>query len=544
MGLREEYSSKNLRDFDSVAKQSNKKFWWICKEGHEWEAVMSSRSKGIGCPYCSGKRILPGYNDLFTVRPELKKYWSVNNTIDPSTVGVGKEVKAKWICDKGHEFESLISNRTRGYGCPYCAGKIPILGENDIETLYPEIAKQYDQEKNKTPLEKVNRGSSSKRWWICSEGHSWKSSVANRTKRGDGCPYCSGRYSIPGKTDIATTHPEIAAQWHPDNDKKPQDVPAGSEYRAKWICPINPNHTWESIVNSRTCGTGCSKCWNGVSSQEEEVFEFLKENLPDLEIQQSVRSVIPPKEIDIYIPELQFAIEVNGLFWHTEEMGKDRKYHRSKFLSCQKQGIQLFTIWQDDWRDRPDVVRSMLLHKLGVSQAERVFARGTEVVSVSRERARLFLDAYHIQGFASGTHYLGLAQGDDLVAVMVLKGSSVMYLERYATSKHVVGGQGKLLSWVRKSLEFDQLVTFADLEVSDGRLYEATGWVRDKVLAPDYKYVVDGKRVHKFNYRLKRFHDDPGLRYEDGLTERELALLNNIPRVWDCGKIRYVIDRG
>lgn len=84
------------------------------------------------------------------------------------------------------------------------------------------------------------------------------------------------------------------------------------------------------------------------------------------------------------------------------------------------------------------------------------------------------------------------------------------------------------------------MVTFADHTLSQGGLYLNNGFVAEKVLAPDYSYVVRGKRVHKFNYRLARFKSDPNLKHEEGLTERELALLNRTPRIWDCGKTRYV----
>ena len=86
------------------------------------------------------------------------------------------------------------------------------------------------------------------------------------------------------------------------------------------------------------------------------------------------------------------------------------------------------------------------------------------------------------------------------------------------------------------------IVTFSDHEVSDGGLYQTLGFTLDKELKPDYRYVVDGRRVHKFNYRLKKFRNDPNLEYQEGLSERELALLNGIPRVWDCGKTRWVME--
>lgn len=83
--------------------------------------------------------------------------------------------------------------------------------------------------------------------------------------------------------------------------------------------------------------------------------------------------------------------------------------------------------------------------------------------------------------------------------------------------------------------------TFSDHCVSDGGLYEQNGFVVDKVLPPDYMYVVGNRREHKFRYRLKRFREDPNLVYQDGISERELAKLNGLRRVWDAGKTRWLL---
>lgn len=252
-------------------------------------------------------------------------------------------------------------------------------------------------------------------------------------------------------------------------------------------------------------------------------------------------------ELDIYIPSLNIAIECNGVYWHSEGAGKDRNFHKAKLDACRAAGIQLIQIWEDDWAERQDVVKSMLAHKLGASQARMVYARQTDAVDITATEARVFLNAHHIQGAITGSFYLGLRERGtaELVAVMVLKrqggkASSVLRLERYATSLRLPGGHSKLVSYAERHIEdWTELVTFADLEVSDGSLYEATGWVQDAVLRPDYRYVVGNTRRHKFGYRLARFRDDPDLEYEPGLTERELASLNKLHRVWDSGKIRF-----
>jgi len=167
------------------------------------------------------------------------------------------------------------------------------------------------------------------------------------------------------------------------------------------------------------------------------------------------------------------------------------------------------------------------------------------IVESSYTDSSAFLDAHHIQGSARGSFYLSLLHDGVMVATSVwVKRGSDLVLERYATSVSVRGGMGKLLKAgciEGRQRGAQRVVTFADHGVSDGGLYERLGFVADKVLKPDYAYVVDGDRKHKFNYRLKRFKNDPVLRYVDGLSESQLAELNEIPRVWDCGKTRYVM---
>lgn len=258
------------------------------------------------------------------------------------------------------------------------------------------------------------------------------------------------------------------------------------------------------------------------------------------------KKIIKPKELDIYIPSKKIAIEFNGVYWHSEAQGKDKDYHRNKWLSCKDKGVQLIQVWEDEWTRNPEQIKRMLAHKLGVSAERKVFARRTTVVPVIKTEVEKFLSENHIQGFASGSYYLGLREkaSNELTAVLVLKKEAgtngrVLNIVRYATSANVVGGFTKLLSDAEKTYKPESFITFADHGVSDGGLYENNGFIADKELAPDYMYVVGGERKHKFGYRLKRFESNPDLLWEQGLTERELAKLNGLERIWDAGKTRY-----
>ena len=218
------------------------------------------------------------------------------------------------------------------------------------------------------------------------------------------------------------------------------------------------------------------------------------------------------------------AIEFNGLYWHSEaHVGKD--HHHMKYSLCKERGIQLIQIWEDEWNRNPELVKHMIARKLGVRE-RAIGARRTQLTDLSYRDAKDFLDANHIQGGAAGSSYVGLAdkKTGELVAVGVFKrrkdGSAE--LVRYAATATVHGGLKKMISHLP---------------------YEETGWIKDGELPPDYRYVVNGERVHKFNYRLKRFREDSELECAESLTERELADLNGIPRIWDAGKTRYIYSK-
>ena len=176
-----------------VKPNSHNKVWWKCSKGHEWQATISNRTMGRGCPYCSGKKVLNGYNDLQANNPTLAKEWNYekNNGLAPVNVTSNSNKKVWWRCNKGHEWQAMISSRNKGHGCPYCSGLYVIKGENDLQTVNPSLAKEWNYEKNNesTPSEFL-ANSEKMVWWMCNKGHEWQASIANRNN-GRGCPICN-----------------------------------------------------------------------------------------------------------------------------------------------------------------------------------------------------------------------------------------------------------------------------------------------------------------------------------------------------------------
>lgn len=177
-----------------VTAACKKNIWWIGECGHEWDAYIYNRKKGHGCPYCSGRKVLTGYNDCETTHPELAKQWhpAKNGTLTPRTVAAGTKKKIWWICEKGHEWFAQGSSRVQNHNCPYCSNQKILVGNNDLATTHPELAKDWHPTKNgKLTPQNTGAGSIKSVWWQCVKGHEWRVKVVSRTFFKTGCPQCS-----------------------------------------------------------------------------------------------------------------------------------------------------------------------------------------------------------------------------------------------------------------------------------------------------------------------------------------------------------------
>jgi len=253
---------KNTADPAHLTVGSGQRAWWICDKGHSWEAEVKGRVRGTGCPYCAGKKALLGFNDLETCRPKLAEEWDYEkNRLTPSQVTFGSKKRVWWICDTGHSWEATIGSRSNGSGCPVCVGRTAFAGHNDLHTLRPDLAQEWNYDKNKVPPSQFTVGSSKAVWWLCEKRHSWKTSIANRSnkKTGTGCPYCAGKVAIPGVNDLQTLNTRLAAEWDFEkNEILPSDVTLRSNKEAWWIC--GKGHSWKATVDTRSVGRGCPYC--------------------------------------------------------------------------------------------------------------------------------------------------------------------------------------------------------------------------------------------------------------------------------------------
>lgn len=258
-----------------------KKVWWRCEHGHEWQAAIASRVRGNGCPICGSKTVVAGINDFASQYPNLAKQWhpEKNGALKPDMVTAQSNRVVWWRDELGHEWRAQIASRIRGDGCPICGNKKLLTGFNDLQTRYPEIAKEWDSEKNGTTPDKV-LPTKRKVWWRCPNGHEYQCQIDTRAYQKCGCPVCAGRSVVAGENDLATLYPRLAKQWHPTKNGtlKPTMVTAASNKKVWWRCELG--HEWKAMVVSRSLkGTGCPVCagkivlvgFNDLASQEPKI---------------------------------------------------------------------------------------------------------------------------------------------------------------------------------------------------------------------------------------------------------------------------------
>ena len=264
--LVDEWSERNLPvTCNDVSFGSNKIYWWHGKCGHYWQASVKSRTAGESCPICRGMRVQPGYNDLESKNPAIAKEWSEKNyPLKPTEVTSGSNKKVWWKCSQGHEWMASIKNRVHGAGCPYCGYRKLLTGFNDLETTRPDIAKEWDYEKN-APLtpDKVFTFANKKVWWKCANGHSWNTLISTRSN-GSQCPYCSEIELLPGYNDLKSKYPALALEWSDKNlPLLPSAVNEKSTKNVWWKCR-KCGYEWQGVIKARVNGQQCPVCLNKV----------------------------------------------------------------------------------------------------------------------------------------------------------------------------------------------------------------------------------------------------------------------------------------
>jgi predicted secreted protein len=237
---------------NDVTARSDKTVWWMCPLGpdHEWQTSCGSRTNlGSGCPFCTGRRACAA-NNMAITHPVLAAQWhpTKNGGLLPTEVVAGTGKQIWWFC-------------TAGKDCPFCANRRP-MASNNMAVTHPALAAEWHPTKNgELRPEDVVASTTRQIWWVCDKDprHEWRTSGSKRVLRDYGCPSCSNQ-RLDDTNSMATTHPQLAAEWHPtkNGDLRPTDVIAGTNRKIWWKCEADDEHEWCVTGNRRTSrNSGC-----------------------------------------------------------------------------------------------------------------------------------------------------------------------------------------------------------------------------------------------------------------------------------------------
>ena len=314
----------------------------------------------------------------------------------------------------------------------------------------------------------------------------------------------------------------------------------GSDNKYPWKCNVCFKEFEDNINNGRI--PKCTNCYPklyGASKGEKEVVEFCKQYYPDLI--ENDRTQISPLELDIYIPEINLAIEYNGLYWHSESQGKNKSYHLNKYLECKKQGIKLIQIFEDEWFDKEEIIKSILLNKFGKT-INKIYARKCEIKEVNNEDSLNFLDDNHLQGSINSKINIGLFYNDELVSLLTFGKSRFNKEYEYEIHRfcnkinyNIPGSLSKLFKYFKDKYLPNNIITYSDLRYGEGNSYTNLGFKFKNISNPNYYYTNDYiskySRLKFQKHKLKNLLEN----YDEELTEWQNMQLNNYDRIFDCG---------
>lgn len=461
----------------------------------------------------------------------------------------GYLTKVDLVCENGHHSSMLYRTlKTKKGGCYTCykeknfslntySGVMSAVSENGVEPLVTR--KDFDPQWKKIRY----RCSSCEKIKSITRG----SLVRKKTSM---CNECSQRASNEPKKLTYKESKEKILQFgykllEPKEDYDKKKNPFKKKTKVECVaCGVVSYKIPNNIAQGKICKQ-CSE--KGTSAHEKTIAEFLKGI--GLRFTQNDTTILGNRqEVDFYIPSKSLAIEINGLYWHTELKGKNRRYHLSKTEMAKERGIQLIHIFENELVNKQDIVLSILQSKLGVG--ERVYARKTQYTRIEdKKQIKDFLNANHIQGALRSNNGIayGLYKGDEIISIATFGKSR--YNKKYEyellrfcnkTGQSVVGGFSKLLKAFIEGHDPESIITYADRRYSDGSLYAKNGFAFIGDSTPNYFYYKSGVRLES---RVKyQKHKLPAIleNFDPALTERENMANHGYHRIWDCGNRVYV----
>lgn len=518
-----------------------------CRLHGDFQQTPDSHKRGSGCPDCaiikSANAKKKGteyyYNKFIEVHGDRYEYPDLHIETNSDIINIK--------CKEHGIFPQMVSNHLAGKGCDKCAREKNGLSrrkgkESILEDFHNAHGDSYGYEnltENNLVTDVINI--------FCKKHQEYfPQSIVSHSK-GHGCPKCGMDRSNDFKWDTKDSFVEKAMEIHFDvKYKLTYDKFTYVDSKTEGVVTCEKHGDFKVKPNSHlSAKQGCPKCTpKNTSKAETEVYTFISEYI---KAEQSNKSILKKRELDIYIPSLKLAIEFNGLYWHSDKFVED-DYHLQKLKLCEEKGIKLIQIFEDEWRDKKEIVKSRLLNLIKANP-NKIYARKCQIKEVTSKESSKFLEENHIQGKLGAQVRLGLYYGDELVSLMTF-GSLRKNLGQTAKEGHyellrfcnklnttVVGAASRLHKYFEKTHKPKEVISYADRRYSNGDLYYNLGYDFVSNSKPNYFYTKGTIREGRFGHRkselVRQGHDK-------NKTEKQIMSELGYYRIYDSGSIKFI----
>lgn len=519
----------------------------LCHAHGVFEQKAYSHLAGHGCKQCGSDARSKANTIGFNVIVEKARIIHGDKYSYPTQAYVNTKAKMIIVCPVHGEFKQSANDHLDGCGCYQC-GKAS-MAKTQALSFKEVIEKANSVHAGKYTYPDQDYQHTKKKMRIICPSHGEFKQTANDHLGGKGCNQCAIEDRSSNRAFSFTQMVAMANAVHNNKYTYPDQDYDSTNGRIEITCPVHGNF-WQRTVN-HLAGSGCQKCSNGGTSVVEKTLfnSFDVSNkinnyriqLDGLQAQvkkpsgNNVRSV----ELDIFFPDKNVAVEFHGLYWHSESrVGKT--YHADKLAVCQELGIDLIQIFEDEWKDKPEIVKSIINTRLGIYE-NRYMARKTTRIEVDSKTASDFYEVNHIQGKVGAAKHYGLMLKGDIVAMAsfgvrsnLFKNNNDIELIRFCTklNTQVIGGLSKLM----KPFKGQVVKTYCDLRLFNGNGYQSSGFNVTGTSKPGYYYVKSDIRYSRFQFqkhKLAKVLDS----FNSELSEPENMKNNGYSRIFDCGTL-------
>ena len=516
----------------------------ICPEHGEFWQEPHAHLKGQGCPKCGvDKR---SKSKTTTNENFIKKAKEIHgDKYDYSKTNyINNKTKIIIICPIHGEIEiTPNAHISEKRGCPKCGNTLK--GANFKMSVERFIEKAQKIHGNSYSYEEVSYINNRTPVSIMCPTHGIFKQTPEVHLSGHGCPECANIKRA--EKNIMTTSEFIAKAKNIHGDKYDYSKVEYVKYDTPVtiICPEHGEFQQKPYIHLD--GSGCQKCAMLFSNYEMELIDYISSIIGEENIIRNDRTILNGNELDVYVPSKKVAFEFDGLYWHSEIKKPNKKYHLQKTMECEKQGIQLIHIFEDEWIYKKDICKSRIKNILGSST--RLYARKCEIVELTNKEANNFFTENHIQGNVAAKIIYGLKYNNEIVSAMSFgnlrknlgqKSTDGSYeLLRFSNKQNmtVVGGASKLFNHFVKQVNPCDIISYADRRWSMGNLYEQLNFKFSHESEPNYFYIIGNERKNRVGFRKDILISKYGCLPND--TEHNFCLNQGWYRIYDCGTKVY-----